>query len=69
MDAWYASKSVMLHIESLKKTYYCPLKSNRQVDDSNAERPYQRIDSLVWNPSELQSGKRIKIRRFPNTTR
>ena len=65
MDAWYASKSVMLHIESLRKTYYCPLKSNRQVDDSNAERPYQRIDSLVWSPSELQSGKRIKIRRFP----
>ena len=65
MDAWYATKSVMLHIESLGKTYYCPLKSNRRVDDSNATRPYQRMDALEWMPSELESGKRIKIRGFP----
>ena len=25
MDSWYASKSVMLHIEKLRKDYYCPL--------------------------------------------
>ena len=65
MDSWYATKSVMLHIESLKKKYYCPLKSNRRVDDSNATHPYQRIDSLTWTASELESGKRIKIRGFP----
>ena len=66
MDTWYATKSVMLHIESLGKFYCCPMKSNRKpVDDSNAMRPYQRIDSLVWSASELQTGKRIKIRGFP----
>ena len=65
MDSWYATKSVMLHIESLGKVYYCPLKSNRRVDDSNATRPYQRMDALEWMPSELESGKRIKIRGFP----
>ena len=65
MDSWYATKGVMLHIESLKKKYYCPLKSNRRVDDSNATLPYQRIDSLTWSASELQAGKRIKIRGFP----
>ena len=65
MDTWYATKSVMLHIESLGKFYYCPMKSNRQVDDSNATRSYQRIDALVWSASELQTGKRIKIRGFP----
>ena len=65
MDSWYATKSVMLHIESLGKTYYCPLKSNRRVDDSNATRPYQRMDALEWMPLELESGKRIKIRGFP----
>jgi hypothetical protein len=33
MDAWYASKKLMLLIEGMGKRYYCPLKSNRQVDD------------------------------------
>ena len=65
MDTWYATKKVMLHIESLGKLYCCPMKSNRQVDDSNATRPYQRIDSLSWTVSEEETGKRIKIRGFP----
>ena len=26
----------MLHIEHLQKTYYCPIKKNRLVDDSSA---------------------------------
>ena len=57
MDSWYATKSVLLHIESLGKQYYCPLKSNRRVDDLNATQPYQRIDALEWTVSELQTGK------------
>ena len=65
MDTWYATKKVMLHIESLGKFYCCPMKTNRQVDDSNATRRYQRIDSLSWTTAEQQSGKRIKIRGFP----
>ena len=65
MDSWYATKAVMLHIESLDKHYYCPLKSNRQVDDSNAQLPYRRVDSLQWCETELRHGKRIKIRGFP----
>ena len=65
MDTWYATKKVMLHIESLEKFYCCPMKANRHVDDSNATRPYQRIDSLSWTASEQASGKRPKIRGFP----
>lgn len=65
MDSWYATKDVMLHIEKLQKTYYCPLKSNRRVDDSLGQHPYQRIDSLTWTDSERQGGKAIKIRGFP----
>ena len=55
----------MLFIESLQKVYYCPLKDNRQVDDSGGERPYQRIDSLNWNEDEIHHGKHIKIKGFP----
>jgi hypothetical protein len=65
MDTWYATKDLMLFVESLNKVYYCPLKDNRQVDDSGGEHPYQRIDALDWSVDELQSGKRLKIKGFP----
>ena len=65
MDSWYAAKTVMLHIEQLDKRYYCPMKTNRKVDDSNGCQPYQRIDSLTWTEAELKSGKRIKLNGFP----
>ncbi|MDE0555047.1 MAG: transposase, partial [Candidatus Poribacteria bacterium] len=48
MDSWYASKRLLLYIESLKKTYYCPMKSNRLVDEKKSKKPYQRIAALHW---------------------
>src|SRR5215207_3130444 len=48
-----------------KKTFYCPLKSNRQVDDSGGEKPYQRVDELDWSQKEFKKGKLIKIKGFP----
>lgn len=65
MDTWYATKDMMLAIEGLQKLYYCPLKDNRQVDDSGAAQPYQRVDSLTWTAAELAHGKTIKIKGFP----
>lgn len=65
MDTWYATKDLMLTIEGLQKVYYCPLKANRQVDDSSAGRPYGRVDALTWTAAELAHGKRIKIKGFP----
>jgi len=38
----------MLFIDSLHKIYYCPLKDNRQVDDSGGQQPYRRVDALSW---------------------
>jgi hypothetical protein len=67
MDIWYATKDLMLFIESMGKVYYCPLRDNRQVDDSAAEKPYRRVDSLQWSKHELVSGKTIKIKGFPKT--
>ena len=40
MDTWYATKNLMLFIESLGKLYYCPLRDNRLVDDSAAALPF-----------------------------
>ncbi len=55
----------MLQIEKFDKIYYCPLKDNRQVDDSGGEKPYQWVDSLTWSETEKQHDKIIKIKGLP----
>ena len=65
MDTWYATRELMLFIESLKKTYYCPLRNNRLVDDSEGESSYRRIDLLQWDEHDLARGKTVKIKGFP----
>jgi hypothetical protein len=65
MDTWYATKEIMLQIEKFDKIYYCPLKDNRQVDDSGDAQPYGRVDSLAWTEVEQEQGKVIKIKGFP----
>jgi hypothetical protein len=69
MDTWYATKDLMLFIEALHKVYYCPLKANRQVDDSGGLQPYQRVDTLAWSAVERERGKQIKIKGFPKAHR
>ena len=65
MDTWYATKDLMLFIDGMKKTFYCPLRSNRQIDDSGGEHPYRRVDALDWSQRELKQGKLVKIKGFP----
>lgn len=65
MDTWYATKGLMLSIERLGKCYYCPLKTNRHVDDSGGTQGYQRVDALTWSEAEGRDGKSIKIKGFP----
>lgn len=65
MDTWYATRDLMLFIESLGKIYYCPLKSNRLVDDSGGVLAYRHVDALDWNERETAHGKIIKIKGFP----
>jgi hypothetical protein len=65
MDSWYATKDLIMLIERLDKLYYCPLKDNRQVDDSGGTQPYGRVDGLTWSEEEKQHGKIVKIKGFP----
>jgi SUMO ligase MMS21 Smc5/6 complex component len=65
MDSWYATQKLMAQIGQLEKLYYCPLKTNRRVDDSRSTAPYVRVDELVWSDQEFQQGKLLKIRGFP----
>lgn len=40
MDAWYATTAVFKWLERAGKFFYCPLKSNRLVDESGGEIGY-----------------------------
>ncbi len=65
MDSWYATKELMQYIDKLGKYYYCPLKKNRLVDDTGGREKYKSIESLTWSKAELEQGKIIKIKSFP----
>jgi hypothetical protein len=65
MDTWYATKELMMLVEKEGKTFYCPLKVNRQVDDSGGHGSYRRVDSLEWSEAELERGKKVKVKGFP----
>src|SRR5215212_160843 len=65
MDTWYATIALMQLIDRFQKYYYCPLKDNRQVDDSGDRHPYQRVDSLTWTDQERDQGKTIKLKGLP----
>jgi hypothetical protein len=65
MDTWYATKDLMLFMESLPQSYYCPLKDHRQVDDTAGAQPYRRVEALAGSSHERAHGKRIKIKGFP----
>jgi len=64
MDTWYASNILMNVIDKLGKIYYCPLRKNRLVDDSNALNPYKPVSELEWTQQELITGKVIKLKKF-----
>jgi hypothetical protein len=65
MDSWYAERKLMLTIERLEKIYYCPIKSNRLVDESDGEQPYCRVDTLLWAETERHHGKQVHLKSFP----
>jgi len=65
MDSWYSDTQTLLWIDSLGKTFYCPIKKNRMVDDSSGALPYRSVDTLLWTNETLFSGKTVKVRGFP----
>ena len=65
MDSWYATAELMKLLISKHKIFYCPLKANRKVDDSDGKQPYQSVSKLRWSSIELASGKVVKLHKFP----
>jgi hypothetical protein len=48
-----------------KQDFYCPLKSNRKVDDCGGARPYYAVNDLQWSGQDAKQGKLIKFHGFP----
>jgi hypothetical protein len=63
MDSWYATSQLMVRLQTEGKIFYCPIKVNRQVDESGGKNPYQSVESLSWTEQELSGGKRVKIKK------
>jgi hypothetical protein len=66
MDTWYAAKWVLLAIERMQKSYYCPVKVNRQINESGQPKDYHRAAALSWTKGEQQHGKLVHLKGFPN---
>ena len=65
MDSWYATTALFKWLLEAKKTFYCPLKSNRLVDDSGGQQPYQPVACLTWSNEEVAHGKMLKVKGMP----
>ena len=48
------------------KTFYCPLKSNRLVDDSGNQQPDQPVGCRCWSAEAVVQGKTPKVKGMPN---
>lgn len=68
MDSWYATVSLMTRLIKQEKIFYCPLKKNRLVDDSNGEKSYTAVENLSWTTDEIQHGKIVKVNKFAAAT-
>lgn len=65
MDSWYATTDLFKWLTEEKKLFYCPLKSNRLVDDSGGQQPYQPVACLSWSAQDVAQGKLVKVRKMP----
>ena len=65
MDSWYATTALFKKLTEAGKFFYCPLKSNRLVDASGGQQPYQPVACLGWSDEEVERGKTLKVKGMP----
>ena len=65
LDSWYATTAQFKWLLAAGKTFYYPLKSNRLVDDSGDQQPYQPVGCLRWSDEEVKQGKTRKVKGMP----
>ncbi|AWM35265.1 IS701 family transposase [Hymenobacter nivis] len=65
MNSWYATTALFKWLLKEGKTFYYPLKSNRLVDESGGQQPYQPVAGLYWSVAEVEAGKTLKAKDMP----
>jgi hypothetical protein len=68
MDTWYATRALMRRVEDLGHVYYCPLKTNRLVDEGDGTYgtvAYVPVASLAWSAADETRGKLVHLKDFP----
>lgn len=65
MDSWYATTKFMLTIDSLGKTFYCPIKSNRLISHADRNYEYIPVKKFKLSTKELLEGASIHLNKLP----
>jgi Transposase DDE domain len=65
MDSWYVVTSLFKQIEKAGKLFYCPVKSDRLVDDTDDAEAYKGFAKLIWTTEEQEYGKSIHLKTMP----
>lgn len=68
MDSWYATSDLFKYAIKEQKIFYCPIKSNRKIDDSGGKEPYKQAFETSFTNEEVKSGKLIKVFKMPMDT-
>ena len=68
MDSWYAVSAIFKWLMEAGKIFYCPIKTNRKVDDSGGQAPFQPVSYLSWSAQEVAEGKGIRLYGMPAGT-
>lgn len=68
MDSWYATTDIFKYAIAESKVFYCPIKSNRKIDDSMGKEPYKRVEDTLFDAQEVLHGKTIKVFKMPMST-
>jgi hypothetical protein len=68
MDAWYATETIFKYLIGQQKLFYCPIKSNRKLDDSQGSQPYKQVQEAFWTSTDIVAGKTIKLQKMPMDT-
>jgi hypothetical protein len=68
MNSWYATVPLFKYLIGEGKTFYCPIKANRKIDDTRGEEPYKQAQEAFWSDLDVARGKRVKLHRMPADT-
>ena len=69
LDGWGAPTALFKRLLTEGKTVYCPLKSNRLVDDSGGQQPDQPVGCLGRSAEEVERGKTVRVKGMPKDCR